>query len=274
MQLDFGIKPEDDDDSDEGEADGDANGDDGEAEAEAEAEVLEEGNTVETTATVLIDFTRDRSTTTNGETVKRGAKRKAMEDDAEEVIRPPEVDVSQRPVSRGKRDKSERRDTGTVLNATEIKERPSKDSLRDVTNERHSSPKLSNGIDSAAMKDKPKPSESGDTQVDPFKAEDSHRKAALRSIAGITAKLERIASSARTRPLPPNVNIPPPSRNNSVISLQETLESLRLDRAERKEQDENGDAKGGSESDTAANDRRNSGRQRKSVNYKEPSLVT
>lgn len=283
MQLDFGIKPDDEEDSDDNDGDGDGDNDGegegmGDGDADADADALDEGNTEEATGAGMIDFARDRSLATNTSAVKRGAKRKTMEDDAEEIVRPADTSISQRPLPTRKREKPERRDTGTALNTTELKERASKEGLRDVTNEANSSPpKLSNGnhVDQPPSgHDKNKIPNGDTTQDEPIKKDDSHRKAAMRSIAGITAKLERITSSARPRPLPTNVTLPPPSRNNSTVSLQETLESLRVDL----EPTSNGDPNTGEESDpspaTAELGRRNSGRQRKSVNYKEPSLIS
>lgn len=186
---------------------------------------------------------------------KRAMKRKEPEDGDDIFSAAPKPATSRKRQER-------RRDTGPVHTGmvlqekssidTILKDRESKDSLRDVTNERTTpplvirptdeKPKISVGIGIG----KPAPSvKSAENGIPPL------------SVAGLAAKLERL--STRPKPPAPPAPLPLPSSDKDVkIPLAD--------------EDVPVDAK--PESVGAELGRRESGRQRKSVNYKEPSLLS
>ncbi|PVF98272.1 hypothetical protein CPB86DRAFT_758665 [Serendipita vermifera] len=225
-QLDFGIVDPDETSSD-----------------EAEAEAAENDNV---TATGLLDL---QSESVVG---KRAAKRKEPEEDINEPTSFTKARIS--------RKHEKRRDTGDVLTsmATKekelvLKERESKESLRDVTNGQPTSHQAETNT------------EDTNNQAIPQSNPATHGKSHVLSVgkgtvADITAKLEKLSS--RPKPVAALTPMPLPSSDKDVkVSLPEE---------DKQPENSNENAT------TVGADlmRRESGRQRKSVNYKEPSLLS
>lgn len=190
---------------------------------------------------------------------KRAAKRKDIEEDERD-----DIDVFSTAVkSHGVRAKRQerRRDTGNALTLKDkesreslLKERGSKDSLRDVTNER--TPPSLIGSKPIDIKDFTSPApKAGDAQTSAI-ATSAKSQISRGTLADLAAKLERMSS--RPKPLSAPAPIPLPSSDKDV----------KLPLAEEEAADE------AAEAAAAEMGRRGSGRQRKSVNYKEPSLNT
>ena len=185
---------------------------------------------------------------------RRAMKRKGVEDeDGEEPIM---LSSANKPQGVRPRRQEKRRDTGVVLtslslqekNATEAlsQERGSKESLRDVTNEGPSQSFVESKLQDPS-----------DATLPMQRVQKGHFSSG--TVAGIAAKLEKISSTTRPKPLSAPTPLPLPSPDTDTkIPLAEE------------------EPPGEAPPDVAAAElgRRNSGRQRKSVNYKEPSLNT
>ena len=221
---------------------------------EAEPEEYDaEVNSVEPVTEGLLSFP--------GESIlgKRALKRKGPEDEEKD-----DADIFSAAVKlQGVRVKRQekRRDTGNALTLKDkesrenlLKERSSKDSLRDVTNER-TPPSLVGS----------KPTDINDSSTLLQKASEGQTTATTTSlkshfsrgtVADLAAKLERLSS--RPKPLSAPTPIPLPSSDKDV--------KIPLAGEEQ--------ANDAAEAAAAEMNKRGSGRQRKSVNYKEPSLNT
>jgi hypothetical protein len=197
---------------------------------------------------------------------KRAMKRKGPEDDErDDAIMLSSVSKTQ---GVRVRRQEKRRDTGTVLTSLSlrekdsreglVKERGSKESLRDVTNEGASSSLA--GSKPADAKDAPPVQKMHGTHpVITTSSGKGHFSSG--TVAGIAAKLERLSSATRPKPLATPTPLPLPSSDRDI----------KIPLAEEEQPDDDGAA---TEATVAELGRRNSGRQRKSVNYKEPSLNT
>lgn len=225
-QLDFGI-PESEQGNKEDEDDDGRNSDDG-----------------------FLDFQND------SRAGRRALKRKILEDEEDEAI---VAKVDKEPAIRGKR-QEKRRDTGAVLTCLSLKEKgskgsligegmESKESLRDVTNERSSAP-------SAQTQDVKQVKPTSSTVMERSNILEARTETRVHVSAGLAARIQRLESRAHAPLVSP---IPLPPQEATPAAVEETNEQS-------------------SESVEAANNmdlgRRGSGRVRKSVNYREPSLVT
>ncbi|KAG8830627.1 hypothetical protein FRC17_004604 [Serendipita sp. 399] len=193
---------------------------------------------------------------------KRAPKRKNPEND-EDIVSSVTVRAG---ATRRRQEK--RRDTGTVIPGSALmektsidgllKERNSKDSLRDVTNGRMHSSETSEEQREGPIATGPSLVAAAGTTVGPNSRSNGSSTHGI-DIAGIAAKLERLSS--KPKPPVPLATLPLPSSNKDI--------KIPLDLDEGNHADPN-------DPNSAVADlgRRNSGRQRKSVNYKEPSLVT
>jgi hypothetical protein len=186
---------------------------------------------------------------------RRALKRKALEDEEDEAI---VAKVDKEPAIRGKR-QEKRRDTGTVLTGLSLKEKGSKgsligegmenkESLRDVTNERSSAPMQTQDIKQV------KPT--SNTVMERSNISEARTESRVHASFGLTARIQRLESRAQAPLVSP---IPLPPQEETPVAVEETNEQP-------------------SESVEATNNmdlgRRGSGRVRKSVNYREPSLMT
>ncbi|KAG8822469.1 hypothetical protein FRC19_005904 [Serendipita sp. 401] len=192
---------------------------------------------------------------------KRAPKRKNPEN--EEEIAP---SITMR-VNTTRRRQEKRRDTGTVVPGAALmektsidsllKDRNSKDSLRDVTNGR-----VTNNEAPERQVEQPTIAESSSTAAaaGPVASLSSRANTISTSgvdVAGIAAKLERISTK------------PPPPAPLATLPLPLSDKDVKISLAPEEEAYED------NESNNAASElsRRNSGRQRRSINYKEPSLL-
>lgn len=190
---------------------------------------------------------------------KRAVKRKGPEDEEQEDADIFSVAVKPHGVRAKRHEK--RRDTGNPFTLKDkdsreslLKERGSKDSLRDVTNER--TPPSLIGSRAIETKDFTSPPPRADDGAPAPTTNSSKSYFSRGTVADLAAKLERLSS--RPKPLGAPAPIPLPSSDKDVkIPLEEEEQA-----------NDAGDAGVGDIG------RRNSGRQRKSVNYKEPSLNT
>jgi hypothetical protein len=228
-QLDFGIVDPDENSSDDADAEGTGNDNDN------------------VTATGLLDFQSDSVVG------KRAAKRKEPENEPEEDINESAT------VTRVRSRKHEkRRDTGDVLTSIAakekefvLKEKESKDSLRDVTNEQssHQAGPTEEDTNNQSIPQS-NPTTNGKLHI---------LSVGKGTVADITAKLEKLSS--RPKPLAALTPMPLPlSDKDMKVSLPEE---------EKQPENTNENVHVGG----ADLMRRESGRQRKSVNYKEPSLL-
>lgn len=187
---------------------------------------------------------------------RRALKRRFLEDEEYEGI---VSKVDTEPAIRGKR-QEKRRDTGTVLTCSSLKEKgskgsligegmESKESLRDVTNERSSAP-------SVQTQDVKQMKPTSNTVMERSNISEARTESRVHISMGLAARIQRLESRAQA-PLVSPIPLPPQEENPAAV--EETNEQSY-------------------ESVEAANNmdlgRRGSGRVRKSVNYREPSLVT
>ncbi|KAG8867806.1 hypothetical protein FRC20_004838 [Serendipita sp. 405] len=192
---------------------------------------------------------------------KRAPKRKNPEN--EEEIAP---SITMR-ANTTRRRQEKRRDTGTVVPGAALmektsidsllKDRNSKDSLRDVTNGR-----VTNNESPERQVEQPTIAETSSTAAAAGPAASLSSRANTIStsgvdVAGIAAKLERISTK------------PPPPAPLATLPLPLSDKDVKISLTPEEEAYED------NESNNAASElsRRNSGRQRRSINYKEPSLL-